>query len=139
MRNYLTNRNNKLGFGFFDDVFENFFTPSFYSVRESMKTDIKETDAGYELAIDLPGYDKNDINLSLNNGYLSIEARREEKEEDKDSYVRRERSFSCTRSYYVGDTVTEEDIKAKYENGTLMLSVPKKDKKEIPPRKIQID
>ena len=139
MRNYLTNRNNKLGFGFFDDVFENFFTPTFYGVRESMKTDIKETETGYELSIDVPGYDKKDINLSLNDGYLTVEARREEKEEDNDNYVRRERSFSCTRRYYVGEAVSEEDIKARYENGILSLSVPKKDKKEIPPRRIEID
>jgi HSP20 family molecular chaperone IbpA len=97
-----------------------------------MKTDIKETETEYELSIDMPGFDKKDINLTLENGYLSIEAKREEKEEEN-NYVKRERSFSCSRSYFVGDAVTEQDIKAKYNNGTLVLNVPKK-QKELPKR-----
>lgn len=140
MRNYLSRRNNDLGFGFFDEVFDDFFKPVFYGVKEnSMKTDIKETETGYELSVDMPGYNKEDITLSLDNGYLKVEAKREEKEEDKDNFIRRERSYSCARSYYVGDRVTEEDIKAKYDNGTLTLKVPK-EQKEIPQkRNIAID
>ncbi len=140
MRNYLSKRNNDLGFGFFDEMMDEFFKPVFYGVKETaMKTDIKQTDKGYELSIDMPGYDKKDINLSLDNGYLKVEARREEKEEDKDNYVRRERSFSCSRSYYVGNKITEDDVKAKYDNGILQLFIPKEDKKELPRKNIQID
>ena len=135
MRNYLSRRNNDLGFGFFDEVFDDFFKPVFYGVKEnSMKTDIKETETEYELSVDMPGYNKEDITLSLDNGYLKVEAKREEKEEDKDNFIRRERSYSCARSYYVGESVTEEDIKAKYDNGTLTLKVPKV-QKEIPQKR----
>ena len=134
MRNFLTNRRNDFGFNFFDDAFEDFFKPVFYTRQEHMKTDVKETEKEYELAIDMPGFDKKDITLSLENGYLRVEAKREEKEDDGNNYVRRERSFSCARSYYVGDAVTEEDINASYNNGTLNLVVPKK-QKEIPQKK----
>ena len=116
-------------------MFDDFFKPVFYGVKEnSMKTDIKETETEYELSVDMPGYNKEDITLSLDNGYLKVEAKREEKEEDKDNFIRRERSYSCARSYYVGDKVTEEDIKAKYDNGTLTLKVPKV-QKEIPQKR----
>ena len=120
MRNYLSRRGNDLSFGkFFDDAFDDFFKPVFYGVKDcSMKTDIKESEGAYELMIDMPGFDKGDINLSLNNGYLTVEAKREEKEENE-NFVRRERNFSCSRSFYVGSNITEEDIKAKYNNGTL--------------------
>ena len=140
MRNYLTRRNDGLSFGrFFDDAFDDFFKPVFYGVKEcSMKTDIKETEGGYELLVDMPGFEKKDITLSLENGYLTVQASREEKDES-DKYVRRERNYSCSRSFYVGDAVSEEDIKAKYDNGTLNLSVPKKDKKELPKKNIEIE
>lgn len=140
MRNYLSRRGNDLSFGkFFDDAFDDFFKPVFYGVKDcSMKTDIKETDGAYELMVDMPGFDKGDINLSLNNGYLTVEAKREEKEENE-NFVRRERNFSCSRSFYVGNNITEEDVKAKYNNGTLSLSIPKKDKKELPKKNIEIE
>ncbi len=135
MRNYLSRRNDNFGFDFFDRAFDEFFKPAFFGGAPSvMKTDLKETEKEYELAIDMPGYEKSDINLTLDNGYLTVTAKREEKEEEKDSYVKRERSFSCSRSYYVGDAVTEDDVKAKYVNGTLMLNVPKKEK-FVPERK----
>ena len=140
MRNYLSRRHNDLGFNFFDDAFENFFSPVIFKGADyGMKTDLKETEKEFELSIDMPGYDKKDISLTLNNGYLTVEAKREEKEEDGKNFVRRERSFSCSRSYYVGDAVTEEDVKAKYNNGTLTLNVPKKDKKEIEEKRIEIE
>lgn len=140
MRNYLSRRNGDLGFNFFDDMFDDFFKPVFYGVKEnSMRTDVKENENGYELSIDMPGYDKKDINLSLENGYLKVEAMREEKEEDKENFVRRERSYSCARSYYVGDKITEEDVKARYENGILTLEVPKNDKKQLPKKNISIE
>ena len=140
MRNYLSRRNNDLSFGrFFDDAFDDFFKPTFYgSYAPKMRTDIKETENGYELAVDMPGFDKSDINLILDNGYLTIEAKKQETEEDG-KYVHRERSVSCNRTFYVGKNVTEEDIKAKYENGTLNLIVPKNEKKQIEKKNIQID
>jgi HSP20 family molecular chaperone IbpA len=87
----------------------------------------------------MPGFEKSDISLNLENGYLTIEAKREEKQEDDKNYVRRERNFSCKRSYYVGENVTEEDVKAKYLNGTLEILVPKKKEKEITRKNIAID
>ena len=134
MRNFLTNRRNDLGFNFFEDAFEDFFKPVFYTRQEHMRTDIKETEKEFELSVDMPGFEKKDITLSLENGYLRVEAKREQVENEKDNYLRRERSFSCARSYYVGDAVTEDDVKAKYNNGTLTLIVPKK-QKEIPEKK----
>ena len=142
MKNYLTRRNfdNGLDFNFFDDAFDDFFKPVFYAGKHDyMKTDVKETEKGYELSIDMPGYDKKDINLNLENGYITISAKRENKEEDKHNYIRRERSFSCSRSYYVGDNLTEEDIKAKYNNGILVLEIPKKEEKKLPSHRIEIE
>ncbi len=137
MRNYLQRRNEDYGMSIFD-AFDDFFKPSFFTgSNHKMRTDIKETENGYELKIDMPDFDKKDINLSLDNGYLTVEAKKEEKDDEK--YIHRERSFSCARSYYVGANITEEDIKAKYENGTLSLSVPKNDKKQIEKKNIQID
>ena len=85
-----------------------------------MKTDVKETDAGYELAVDLPGLNKEEINLELDNGYLTISAAKavENKDEQNGKVLRQERySGTMSRSFYVGEHVTEEDVKAKYENG----------------------
>ena len=140
MKNYLSRRNNDLGFGFFDEVFDDFFKSNFFGAKQSaMKTDIKELENGFDIAIDMPGFDKKDIELTLQNGYLKVEARREENQNDEDNFVRRERSYSCARTYYVGEAIKEEDVKAKYNNGTLELFVPKK-QKELPQKKnIQID
>ena len=137
MRNYLSRRNEDFGLSAFD-VFDDFFKPFYYSPSKSMRTDVKETENGYELSVDMPGFDKNDINLSLENGYLKVEASKTQKEED-DKYIHRERNVSCSRSFYVGNSVTEEDVKAKYLNGTLVLNVPKNDKKQLEKRNIQID
>lgn len=100
-----------------------------------MKTDVKEHEAGYELDISLPGYKKEDIQAELKDGYLTINAKtsqdHDEKDENTGKYIRRERYFgSCSRSFYVGEDITQEDIKAKYENGVLKLAVPKKDPKK---------
>ena len=94
-----------------------------------MKTDIKELDNGYELEIDLPGFKKDEVTAELKDGYLTVSAetntKKDEKAEDG-KYIRRERySGSCSRSFYVGDGVKQEDIKAKFEDGTLKLFVPK--------------
>lgn len=100
-----------------------------------MKTDVKEHETGYELDISLPGYKKEDIQAELKDGYLTINAKtsqdHDEKDENTGKYIRRERYFgSCSRSFYVGEDITQEDIKAKYENGVLKLAVPKKDPKK---------
>ena len=114
-------------------VFDDFFGTPFFTKTESnmMKTDIREHDKGYELTIDLPGVKKEDIRAELNDGYLTISAEsnssRDENDE-KGKYICRERySGSYSRSFYVGDAVTEQDISAKFEDGTLKLTVPKKE------------
>lgn len=100
-----------------------------------MKTDVKETDSGYEVDIDLPGFKKDEINAKLENGYLTISASKglDKDEKDKEGkYIRRERyAGAMSRSFYVGEQVHQEDIRAKFEDGILRLSVPKKDAKEV--------
>ena len=102
--------------------------------RTFMKTDIKEMDNGYELIIDLPGFKKDEIKVSLDNGYLSIAAAKgldqDEQEKDTGKYIRRERyAGSCERSFYIGEDMTEEDIKGEFKHGILTLNVPKKEAK----------
>ncbi len=104
-----------------------------------MKTDVHEHDEGYEVAIDLPGFKKDEIKLDLENGYLSVSAAKGIEKEDKDKkgrLIRQERySGAMQRSFFVGDAITEEDIKAKFEDGVLKLSIPKKDAPKIPEKK----
>lgn len=96
-----------------------------------MQTDVKETETGYEVVIDLPGYSKENVNAELKDGYLIISATTTNNDEEKSEdgkYIRKERySGSCSRSFYVGDAVTQDDVKAKFENGVLTLEVPKKE------------
>ena len=107
--------------------------------KNMMKTNVKETDQGYEVAIDLPGFKKDEIKLELNDGYLTISAEKglDKDEKDKENrYIRRERyAGSMSRSFYVGESLTEQDIHAKYENGILTLDVPKEDKKAVPEKR----
>lgn len=95
-----------------------------------MRTDIKETDAGYEMTIDLPGFKKEDVQAELKDGYLSITAQTQSETEDKDekgTFVRKERfSGKCSRTFFVGDDIKDDDIKAKFEDGVLKIAVPKK-------------
>lgn len=122
---------------FNDNLFDDFFDfnyPTFrYDTTELMKTDIKETDNGYEVTMNLPGVKKEDVKAELKDGYLTIQASSNTSKDEKDNdgrYIRRERyAGTCSRSFYVGDAVTQEDIKAKFENGTLTLDIPKKDVK----------
>ena len=104
-----------------------------------MKTDVKETDTGYEVDIDLPGFKKDEINAQLDNGYLTISAAKGLDKDEKDKkgkYIRKERyAGAMSRSFYVGEGVTEDDIKAKYEDGILRLVVPKKDAKAVENKK----
>lgn len=110
-----------------------------------MKTDIKEKKDKYLIEMDLPGYEKDNIKIEIEDGYLSIHAtvnNSNDEKEDDGEFVRKERYFGeCSRSFYVGDTITEEDIKASFKNGTLKIEIPKKEaKKEIPQKKyIAID
>ena len=101
--------------------------------KNLMKTDVKEKDGNYEVAIDLPGFKKDELHLELNDGYLTISAEKglDKDEKDKnDKYIRRERyAGACQRSYYVGEDITEEDIKAEFKHGILKLFVPKKEVK----------
>ena len=102
--------------------------------KRMMLTDIKESDKGYELEMDLPGFKKDEIKVELNNGYMTISAAKglDEDEKDKKSgkYIRRERyTGSCQRSFYVGDNLTQEDIKGEFKHGILTLNVPKKEAK----------
>lgn len=103
--------------------------------KNMMKTDVKDTGNGYEIAVDLPGFKKEDLSLQLNNGYLTISATKGVNKDETDKngkYIRRERySGSMSRSFYVGSHVTEQDIHAKYENGILTLDIPKEDEKAI--------
>ena len=107
--------------------------------RNLMRTDIRETDTSYELDVDLPGFMKEDIKAQVENGYLTISAAKgvEKKEDDKKGqYIRQERfSGACSRSFYVGDNVTEQDITAKFEDGILKLSIPKKDQQQVETKK----
>ncbi|CDC38782.1 MAG TPA: Hsp20/alpha crystallin family protein [Lachnospiraceae bacterium] len=104
-----------------------------------MKTDVKETDAGYEVDIDLPGFKKDEISAKLDDGYLTISASKglDKDEKNKEGkYIRKERyAGAMSRSFYVGGDVTEEDIKAKYEDGILRLSIPKKEAKAVENKK----
>ena len=127
----LVPRNNS--FDLFDEFFEDDFFPrqAFLNKKERnlMKTDIKEMKDKYQLDIDLPGFDKDNINISLNNGYLSIEAKvnKEENKNDEEKFVRKERFYGeCSRSFYVGEDIKEEDIHAEFKNGILKIELPKK-------------
>jgi len=121
MKNYLTRRNNDI----FEDTFNSLFRP-FYVGDEAtvMKTDIRETDNEYLMDVEMAGFDKKDISLKFESGYLTVSAKKGEKDEDGVNYIRRERAYSCSRSYYLGD-VDEKLIKAKYNNGVLEVTVPK--------------
>ena len=109
--------------------------------KNMMKTDVKETENGYEVAGDLPGFKKDEISLELKDGYLTITASKgldKDEEDKKGRMIRQERyAGAMSRSFYVGDGITEEDVKAKFENGVLMLDIPKKEEKpQEPERKL---
>lgn len=130
------------GENMFDDLFDNGFfgshNPLFgKNARNLMKTDIRETDdaKAYRLAVDLPGFKKDEISIDLSNGYLTIQAAKgldKDEEDKKGRYIRRERyAGSMSRSFYVGD-VKPEEVSAKFENGILTLDVPKAGQKKLP-------
>ena len=126
--------------GMFSDMFDDMFTaPTSYGV---MSTDIHKKDGDYILDIELPGYKKEDIKIALEKGTLSISAHKSETQEEKDAkgnLIRQERyTGETSRSFYVGDNVTEKDIEAKLENGVLTLNVKKQEEKKPEKRYIEI-
>ena len=143
----LVPRNNNLGFSLFDNMFDDMFRDPFFTNSNNtklMKTDIQEKDNNYILDMDLPGYEKEDIKAQLKDGYLTITAQKNTSNDDKDeegNYIRRERYCGkCSRSFYVGDSIKEEDIKANFNNGILELTFPKEaEQKEEEMKYITID
>ena len=125
----------------FDDMIYDWFGEPRFTRRTAaaMRCDIREKDGSYLLDIELPGYRKEDIHIDLEDGYLTVSAARNTSSEEKDkqgNILRQERiSGSCSRSFYVGEELTAEDIKAKYDNGELKIVLPKKDQKEIEAKK----
>lgn len=124
---------------FFDDSLEKEFfgtnNPLYGKhAKNLMKTDVKDVNDHYEVAVDLPGFQKDEVNVELENGYLTISAAKgldKDQKDDEGHYIRQERySGSCSRSFYVGD-IQPEDIHAKYEDGILKLTLPKADQKAI--------
>ena len=124
---------------FFDDSLENEFFGTHNPLygkhaKNLMKTDVKDVNDHYEVAVDLPGFQKDEVNVELENGYLTISAAKgldKDQKDDEGHYIRQERySGSCSRSFYVGD-IQPEDIHAKYEDGILKLTLPKADQKAI--------
>ena len=132
------------GENLFDDDWMNFpFNDEFWGkknplygkhAQNMMKTDIRETDGSYELDVDLPGFKKDEIQVQLKDGYLTVQAVKNVNNDTKNeegAYIRRERyAGNMSRSFYVGEDITETDIHAKFENGILMLDIPKKEEKK---------
>ena len=136
------------GESLFDDLMDFPFEKEFFSHRNPlygkhaqnvMKTDIKESDTAYEMDIDLPGFKKEAVSAKLENGYLTITAAKgldKDEKNDKGVYIRRERySGQCARTFYVGEAVTQEDIKAKFEDGILKVTIPKVEPKKVEDKK----
>ena len=133
------------GENLFDDDWMNFpFNDEFWGkknplygkhAQNMMKTDIRETDGSYELDVDLPGFKKDEIKVQLKDGYLTLSAAKgldKDEQDKKGNYIRRERyAGACERSFYVGEEVTQEDIKGEYKHGILKLFVPKKEAKPV--------
>lgn len=125
------------GESLFDDFFDSFARPARNATRYNtpvpavMRTDVREHEGGYELDIDLPGCKKENVKAELKDGYLKISAQSRQDNDEKDEagkYIRRERYYgTCSRSFYVGEAVVQEDIKAKFEDGILRISIPKKE------------
>ena len=140
------------GENLFDEMMDS-FNDEFFGKRNPlygknasrvMKTDIKEVDGRYVIDIDLPGFKKDEIQAQISDGYLTISASKgldKDQKDDKGRYIRRERYCGeCSRSFYIGDGITEKDVSAKFEDGILKLSIPKKETKALPkPNQITIE
>ena len=133
---------------FGENLFDDFFSDPFGMMvpqsrdplygkhgKNLMKTDVRETESSYELDIDLPGFKKDEITMKLENGTLTVSAAKgldKDEQDKKGNYIRRERyAGACERSFYVGEDVTQEDIKGEYKHGILKLFVPKKEAKPV--------
>ena len=134
---------------FGENLFDDFFSDPFGMMipqgrdplygkhaKNLMKTDVRETESTYELDVDLPGFTKDEVNVELKNGYLTIQAAKgldKDQSDKKGKYIRQERyAGACSRTFYVGEEVEPEDVTAKFENGILQLSIPKEAKKQLP-------
>jgi len=134
---------------FGENLFDDFFSDPFGMMipqgrdplygkhaKNLMKTDVRETESTYELDVDLPGFTKDEVNVELKNGYLTIQAAKgldKDQSDKKGKYIRQERyAGACSRTFYVGEEVEPEDVTAKFENGILQLSIPKAAKKQLP-------
>ena len=135
---------------FFADPFEMMAMPQgrnpLYGkhAKNMMKTDIKEMEDGYELEMDLPGFKKDEVKVELNNGYLTVSAEKgldKDEEDKKGKYIRKERyAGALSRTFYLGEEIREEEIKAKFENGILSVSIPKEEEKKVEgPKHISIE
>ena len=138
---------------FGENLFDDFFDDDFAMFHEHggpdplygkhaknlMKTDVRETEDSYELDIDLPGFKKDEIDLGLNDGYLTISAAKgldKDTEDKKGKYIRQERyAGACSRSFFVGEAVAPEEVSAKFEDGILKITLPKKTEKKLPEKK----
>lgn len=131
-----------------ENMFDDFFDGSFFGghsplfgkhARNLMKTDVRETEDSYELDIDLPGFKKDEIDLNLNDGYLTISAAKgldKDTEDKKGKYIRQERyAGTCSRSFFVGEAVEPEEVSAGFEDGILRITLPKKAEKRLPEKK----
>ena len=139
---------------FGENLFDDFFTDPFGMMvmpqrhdplygkhsKNLMKTDVRETEDSYELDVDLPGFKKDEVNVELKNGYLTIQAAKgldKDEKDDQGRYIRQERyAGAMSRSFYVGDGVTVDDMKAKFEDGILQISVPKTTVEALPKKNI---
>ena len=134
------------GENLFDDWMDDFgFRDNFFGgknplygkhAKNMMKTEVRETDDAYEVDIDLPGFKKDEVTAELNDGYITISAAKgldkDEKDKKTGKYIRKERyAGSMSRSFYVGEGITQDEISAKYENGILQLKIPKKTDKAV--------
>mgnify|MGYP000217582641 FL=1 len=142
------------GENLFDDDWMNFpFNDEFWGkknplygkhAQNMMKTDIRETDGSYELDVDLPGFKKDEIQIELKDGYLTVSAEKgldKDEEDKKGKYIRKERyAGALSRTFYLGEEIREEEIKAKFENGILSVSIPKEEEKKVEgPKHISIE
>ncbi|MCI6646897.1 MAG: Hsp20/alpha crystallin family protein [Oscillospiraceae bacterium] len=133
------------GENLFDEFLDNAFAMTPYGGHDPlygkhgknlMKTDVRETDTTYELDVDLPGFKKDEIQLKLEDGYLTISAAKgvdKDQQDDQGRYIRRERyAGQCSRSFYVGEGVEARDVSARFEDGILRLSLPKAAPQQLP-------
>ena len=134
------------GYDLFDDFFnDSFFTaPAARTTSDLMRTDIKDDGTNYLMDMELPGFKKDEIQIELKDGYLTVSAEKgldKDEEDKKGKYIRKERyAGALSRTFYLGEEIREEEIKAKFENGILSVSIPKEEEKKVEgPKHISIE